>query len=225
VEQTAALRQTRDQLALQRAVQGPRQSLGTLNPTALNDKTDSRAVSTEIDASALSHHEVTAGVPSQQADTTFDASYVIEPKAHDEMGDSSDSDSGNPRAAKRKRKNKLQLREEARLREIIMHQLLTQTLERAKREKLLRMLAALGMTEQEYRSFLTRLHAADAKREEAAKIQEAHKIALAVEVPPQSAAPTMKPDAPKSVSSDGSSPRTRAELFARLRNQREDKVH
>jgi acyl-CoA reductase-like NAD-dependent aldehyde dehydrogenase len=70
----------------------------------------------------------------------------------------------------------LQLREEARLRRNHNASAFDWgRFERAERKKLLRMLAALGMTEQEYRAFLTRLHDADAKREEAAKIKEARK--------------------------------------------------
>jgi hypothetical protein len=183
-------------------------------------------VPAEIDASALSHHDVTAGAPAQQPVAVRDALDVHVTNTQGDTSDSSESETGQPNAGKKKKKkNALQLREEARLREIIMHQLLTQTLERAKREKLLRMLAALGMTEQEYRAFLTRLHAADAKREDAVKIQEAQKIAVAVETIPQSVAPTMKHDAPKSQKSEGKPLKTRGELFARLRNQYSDKIH
>lgn len=217
IEQVTALRASQKQAA------------GLVSPPvfkeAVSDKKIDETVARGIDASALSHSEVVDGLPGQKSLETYQEFDTTEPDMQEQKIADSDSEEPSARAGKKKRKNKLQLREEARLRQIIMHQLLTQTLERAKREKLLRMLAALGMTEQEYRAFLTRLHDADAKREEAARIKDAQKIALAVEPIPQSAVPTMKQDVPKTGNKDTKSPKTRAELFARLRNQHADKIH
>jgi hypothetical protein len=223
MQRITTLREDREQ-PLSRSVSHAEQQAFNRSGLSLSTRSVAEQDSaSEIDASALAHSDIVEGAAGQKPEY---AERDVSEGVQQVTDDSSSSDAQSTRPIKKKRKNKLQLREEARLRGIIMHQLMTQTLERAKREKLLRMLAALGMSEQEYRAFLTRLHVADAKREEAAKIQEAHKIALAVEQVPQSAAPTMKQDAPKIVKPEGTSPKkTRAELFARLRNQHADKIH
>jgi hypothetical protein len=222
-DQVTAIRDTREEASLTRTLEAQRQVVRATHSATSGQKIVREGLAASIDSSALLHSDAVNTGSAGPASVGDNELQVIDRADSDEA--LNDSDSEVPAARRKKKKNKLQVREEARLRQIIMHQLLTQTLERSKRAKLLRMLAALGMTEQEYKGFLARLHAADAKREEAAKIQAAQKVALAVEAAPQMAAPTMKEHAPKGAVKSGSAPKTRAELFARLRNQNAGKIH
>lgn len=222
-DQVTAIRDASEEASTTRALEAQRQVVSAARSAVSGQKIVREEVIASIDSSALLHSEVVNRGAVDPASACNDHLHAIDRADSDDAAN--DSESEVPAARRKKKKNKIQVREEARLRQIIMHQLLTQTLERSKRAKLLRMLAALGMTEQEYRGFLARLHAADAKREEVAKIQAAQKVALAVDPAPQMAAPTMKEHAPKGIAKSGSAPKTRAELFARLRNQNAGKIH
>ena len=115
-----------------------------------------------------------------------------------------------------KKRKKLQSDEQERLRKMIMHQLLTQSFEKAKREKLLRMLASLGLTEQEYRAFLARLKTAEVTRHEAATIEKVEKVAVVVESFAKPAAPTIKKESAQTLASQAR-PKNRAELYAQFK--------
>ncbi len=124
-------------------------------------------------------------------------------------------------------KKKYNREKAAKMRMMIMQQLLAQHFERSKRERLLRMLIALGISEKEYRDLVAQLDAAELKHQEAAGAQvQKEKIAIAIEAfqkPPT--APSMKSAAPKTTTPGTGQSKTRAELYARLRSQQGKQIH
>jgi hypothetical protein len=125
------------------------------------------------------------------------------------------------------RKQKLDAARALRERQIIIHQLMTRSFEQSKREKLLRMLIALGISEKEYRELVVQLGQAEV---EAHASQNQHAQKIAVEpletAPAQPSVPTMKSTAPRQDPSIvvKHQPRSRAELYAKLRKQQGETV-
>jgi hypothetical protein len=122
-----------------------------------------------------------------------------------------------PRGKKSRRRGAMSKQEQERLRGIIMQQLLMQTFERSKREKLLRMLASLGLTEQEYRNFLSRLTTVEASRQEQEK-QPKLEAVMQVEQPfAKPVAPTFRSE--KKSETQKAAPHNRGDLYARLKKE------
>jgi hypothetical protein len=162
------------------------------------------------------------------ADVIDDLSYRTEPLLDSQIKDVGVEDKSD-RARKEaiKIKKAKQREKAAKMRMFIMQQLLAQHFERSKRERLLRMLIALGISEKEYRDLVAQLDAADQKRQdEQLAVEQKEKIAIAIEQFQKPAAPAMKAEAPKGPTqkSPGHS-KTRAELYARLRSVQGKQIH
>ena len=120
----------------------------------------------------------------------------------------------------------------ARKRELILQQLMAQHLGRSQREKLLRALIDLGISEQEYRSLVAKLGEMEVARlaqQQSSRHKLAQPIAVAQEVPalkePAKTTQTIgQPDAkePKA-SSPSSAQTTRAEIYKRLKEEASSK--
>jgi hypothetical protein len=137
--------------------------------------------------------------------------------------DSWDAEMGS--GSRSKRRNGRMSRERAtRERAVIIQQLMTRSFEQGKREKLLRMLIALGISEKEYRELVVRIGQAEVERLASAKQAEEPIVLEPLEVAPKLEVPTMKtnatqlgrPNAGKNVN------KTRAEVFAKLRKQQSE---
>jgi hypothetical protein len=139
----------------------------------------------------------------------------------------SDGDSGGSVAPKKKplRADKAQA---ARKRELIMQQLMAQHLSKMQREKLLKVLIELGISEQEYRSLVAKLGEMEVSRlaqQQANRQKYAEPIAVAQEVPAMKP-PTKASQASESTDTKGTKPAanaspqtTRAEIYKRLREE------
>jgi hypothetical protein len=166
---------------------------------------------------------MTAQPPRMKSEVVINEAPIL--TSGDESGESSSEDDaasseGSGRATPKKR-IRVTREQAARERAVIIQQLLTRSFEQSKREKLLRMLIALGMSEKEYRELVIRVGQAETERMASAN-QTREAIAIEpLEVLPKSDVPTMKNSMPRrdpSVAGKGAV-RTRADLLAKLRKQ------
>jgi hypothetical protein len=113
----------------------------------------------------------------------------------------------------------------SRMREIIIQQLMAQHLAKAQREKLLRALINLGISEQEYRSLVAKLGEMEVSRlaeQQAARQKYAQAVPVAQEVPAMKE--QAKSGVPKPANVDLPLPpskatKSRAELYKRLKEE------
>lgn len=183
-------------------------------------------------------------LPSTVADTstatwpTFIPQAVGSTIANSDSGSSDEGEHGGGSAPKRKAK-KTDTGREARMRAIIMQQLMTQHVNKAQREKLLKALIDLGISEQEYRNLVAKLGEMDVTRlaqQQAERKKFADPIAIAQEVPtikdaatsPQEVGPSpsiqqsglrvplRRPQEPRSTSASAKRPRRSARALRPL---------
>jgi NADH dehydrogenase/NADH:ubiquinone oxidoreductase subunit G len=134
----------------------------------------------------------------------------------------------NSQAGKKPKRSARQLARAAEERQIIIQQLMAGVLEKSKREKLLRLLIELGISEIEYRDLVAKLGEMEARRmAEQAKAETKHAIEIPAEPPRDTESgpievPAMKSGAPKTnpTTAVPVTEETRAEMYARLRGAR-----
>ena len=166
--------------------------------------------------------------PRMRNSTVLDGAGLVDSSSDSEDGSSQDDSlhaeitSG---SRSKQRIGRMSRARATRERAVIIQQLMTRSFEQGKREKLLRMLIALGISEKEYRELVVRIGQAEAERLASVK-QAAEPIALEpLEVAPKLEVPTMKSEATHRGNSNAGTnvTKTRAEVFAKLRKQQCEK--
>jgi hypothetical protein len=191
-----------------------------LTQSALAEAQEREAVSASAVYGAVD--TMTATPPRMKSSTVLDGAIIGDSDGESDSASSEDEKQSADRASvASKKRARTSPQGAARERAVIIQQLLTRSFEQGKREKLLRMLLALGISEKEYRELVIRVGQAEAER-----MASAHqpRQAIAIEsrdILPKSDVPTMKSSAPRSGSSLSGKDtlRTRADLLAKLRNQ------
>ena len=154
----------------------------------------------------------------QGSDTARLATYnAIRPLEHGVTGvEGIDGDAATGDAAHNKKRAALQRRSkegDLRLREIVIHQLLTTTMEHTKRARLLRLLISLKISESDYRELVAKLGEAEVEAM-AAGMQEKLSVARSVVVEVDKEQPSASSERPATSSYNKVS---RAELYVRLK--------
>jgi hypothetical protein len=130
--------------------------------------------------------EDTHGAPSVAGVTVSDPRGVVTRPAATEMAASSDGEDGSSESTPTARSRNSKKRDNARMRNLLLQQLMAQHSNLVQREKILKALISLGISEVEYRNLLVQLGEMEVARkaeQAAATVKSVEPIALAVEVP------------------------------------------
>jgi hypothetical protein len=130
--------------------------------------------------------EDTHVAPSVAGVTVSDPRGVVTRPAATEMAASSDGEDGSSESTPTARSRNSKKRDNARMRNLLLQQLMAQHSNKVQREKILKALISLGISEVEYRNLLVQLGEMEVARkaeQAAATVKSVEPIALAVEVP------------------------------------------
>jgi hypothetical protein len=207
------------------AVRSSEQGNSTAAPTASHWNTTSSSVvssaateqATAIKGEASAPVAASFVAPRPMAVPVTSASSVA--PSNTDSGSSSDSSGGAP-APKGVRKPRT-AKDDSRMRQVILQQLMSQHATKAQREKLLKALVALGISEVEYRKLVAKLGEMDAMRlaqQQADRRKFAEPVAIANEAPElkEDVAPLKEASAPTPAPK---SQTTRAQLYQRLKEE------
>jgi hypothetical protein len=125
-------------------------------------------------------------------------------------------------AAPSKSARKLSKGEDARMRSLLLQQLMEQHTTKARRDKILKALIALGISEVEYRKLLLKLGEMDAARlaeQVAARTKMAEPIAMTVESPAMKESEDAAVATPQGPAAEPKVQTTRAALYKRLKEE------
>lgn len=132
------------------------------------------------------------------------------------------SDSGMSVTAPSKRARKLRKGDEARMRQLLLQQLMDQHTTKARREKILKALIALGISEVEYRKLLVKLGEMDAARlaeQVAARTKTVEPIAMTVDAPAMKESENVTTSPATNRSPETKPQTTRAALYKRIKEE------
>ena len=131
-------------------------------------------------------------------------------------------ESGITAAVPSKRARKLPKGEDARMRHLLLKQLMDQHTTKARRDKILKALIALGISEVEYRKLLVKLGEMDAARlaeQVAARTKTVEPIAMTVDAPAIKEAENATPNLATNRTAEAKAQTTRAALYKRLKEE------
>lgn len=143
----------------------------------------------------------------------------VSPVPDDVVGE---MDTSGTAASPSKRARTLRKGGDARMRQLLLQQLMDQHTTKARREKILKALIALGISEVEYRKLLVKLGEMDAARlaeQVAARTKVAEPIALTVDAPAMKEAESATPSTGTSPIVETKAQTTRAALYKRLKEE------
>jgi hypothetical protein len=131
-------------------------------------------------------------------------------------------DASGTTASPSKRARNLRKGDDARMRQLLLQQLMDQHTTKARREKILKALIALGISEVEYRKLLVKLGEMDTARiaeQAAARTKVAEPMTLTVDAPAMKEAESATPSPVTNPIVQSKAPTTRAALYKRLKEE------
>ncbi|MEN9847086.1 MAG: hypothetical protein RIS36_2233 [Pseudomonadota bacterium] len=191
----------------------------SIHEASVESSTPNPLTANSVSTSPVSSERGSVSPVTESGHPTSGAKQHVSP-VHDDVLE--EMDASGTTASPSKRARNLRKGDDARMRQLLLQQLMDQHTTKARREKILKALIALGISEVEYRKLLVKLGEMDTARiaeQAAARTKVAEPMTLTVDAPAMKEAESATPSPVTNPIVQSKAPTTRAALYKRLKEE------